>query len=71
MGGTSWCVPRKGTMGYNTVMRIRHGEPAKVAEHVKEIERKKAKSTMTINLSIETPKAKPGRRTVKATVAKE
>lgn len=73
LGGTSWCVPKKGTVGYNTVMRIRHGEPAKVAEHVKEIERKKAKTTMTISLDspkakADVPAIKPVRRTVKAKV---
>jgi hypothetical protein len=77
LGGTSWCVPKKGTAGYNTVMRIRHGEPAKVAEHVKEIERKKAKSSMTISLDspkvkeelkVEIPMTKPARRKVKAKV---
>lgn len=80
LGGTSWCVPKKGTAGYNMVMRIRHGEPVKVAEHVKEIERKKAKSSMTISLDtpkakakeeeakVEVPMTKPARRKVKAKV---
>lgn len=65
VGGTSWCIPRKGTPGYDTVMRIRHGEPVKVKEHVKEIERKEKRS-MTINLS--EPSPKPMRRKIKAVV---
>ena len=32
LGGTSWCLPRKGTPGYETVMAIRRGEPAKTRE---------------------------------------
>jgi hypothetical protein len=74
LGGTSWCVPKKGTVGYNTVMKIRRGEPATVAEHVKEIERKKVKTSMAISLDnpeadkMDVAATKPARRTVKAKV---
>jgi hypothetical protein len=77
MGGTSWCVPKKGTVGYNTVMKIRRGEPATVAEHVKEIERKKVKTSMAISLdspkeekveTVDVPTINLTRRTVKAKV---
>ena len=34
LGGTSWCIPRKGTAGYETVMAIRRGEPKKSREEM-------------------------------------
>jgi hypothetical protein len=41
LGGTSWCIPRKGTAGYDTVMKIRRGEEAKTTkELIDELERK-------------------------------
>lgn len=58
LGGTSWCLPRKGTPGYETVMAIRRGEPAKsreetVAEIVKEKKssrKKRVRVTQTVSL---------------------
>lgn len=41
LGGTSWCIPRKGTPGYETVMKIRRGEEAKTPKEIMdELERK-------------------------------
>lgn len=34
LGGTSWCVPRKGTPAYDTVMRIRAGEKMKTPKEL-------------------------------------
>ena len=40
-GMPSWCIPRKGTPGYDMVMRIRQGEKAKsFKELTAELERK-------------------------------
>jgi hypothetical protein len=54
----SWCIPRKGTPGYERVMRIRQGEQAKsFKEVVAELERKtggkpnKEKKSAKIDLS--------------------
>ena len=63
LGGTSWCLPRKGTPGYETVMAIRRGEPAKtreeaVAEAVKEKKaprKKRIKVSKTISLERQQP----------------
>lgn len=56
-GGTSWCIPRKGTPGYNTVMRIRRGEPTSVKEHVRVMERKEKRS-MQMSLTEPMPTAR-------------
>ena len=41
LGMPSWCVPRKGTVGHESIMRIRKGEPTKTPkEIVDELERK-------------------------------
>lgn len=56
-GSPSWCIPRKGTPAYESIMRIRRGEPEKtVRERVQELEakspaQKKERKTMTINIS--------------------
>lgn len=57
-GMPSWCVPRKGTPGYERVMRIRQGEQTKgFKEVLEDLERKtsgkpkKEKKTMAIDLS--------------------
>jgi hypothetical protein len=81
MGGTSWCVPKKGTVGYNTVMKIRRGDEAKTIKQLKEdLERKtggkkkEEKKSMAISLDgpkeekVDVPTIKPVRRTVKAKV---
>ena len=56
-GMPSWCVPRKGTPGYDMVMRIRQGEkPKTFKELTAELERKtggkpkEEKTSMRINL---------------------
>ena len=52
-GSPSWCIPRKGTVGYESVMRIRRGEPEKsVRERVEELEAR-------------TPKEKKERKTIR------
>jgi hypothetical protein len=44
LGGTSWCVPRKGTGAYEQVMRIRKGEQPKTPkELIADLEAKTAK----------------------------
>jgi hypothetical protein len=57
-GMPSWCVPRKGTPGYERVMRIRQGEQTKgFKEVLEDLERKtsgkpkKEKTSMAIDLS--------------------
>ena len=57
-GMPSWCVPRKGTPGYDRVMRIRQGEQTKgFKEVLEDLERKtsgkpkKEKKSMAIDLS--------------------
>ena len=57
-GMPSWCVPRKGTPGYERVMRIRQGEQTKgFKEVLEDLERKtsgkpkKDKKSMAIDLS--------------------
>lgn len=57
LGGTSWCLPRKGTPGYETVMAIRRGEPAKtreetVAEIVKGEPKPKKRIRVKQNISL-------------------
>jgi hypothetical protein len=56
-GMPSWCVPRKGTPGYERVMRIRQGEQTKgFKEVLEDLERKtsgkpkKEKTSLTIDL---------------------
>lgn len=34
LGMPSWCVPRKGTEGYKSVMRIRKGEPVDTPKEI-------------------------------------
>jgi hypothetical protein len=57
-GMPSWCVPRKGTPGYERVMRIRQGEQTKgFKEVLEDLERKtagkpkKEKKSMAIDLA--------------------
>jgi hypothetical protein len=57
-GMPSWCIPRKGTPGYDRVMRIRQGEkPKSFKELTDELERKtggkpkKEKKSVKIDLS--------------------
>lgn len=57
-GMPSWCIPRKGTPGYERVMRIRQGEkPKSFKELTDELERKtggkpkKEKKSVKIDLS--------------------
>jgi len=75
LGGTAWCIPRKGTAGYEAVMRIRKGEQMKTPkELIADLEAKTSKPkvekrSMTISLS--EPSPKPKRQTVKDTVAKD
>jgi len=58
-GSPSWCIPRKGTVGYESVMRIRRGEPEKsVRERVEELEAR-------------TPKEKKERKTIRVKLTKE
>lgn len=58
-GSPSWCIPRKGTAGYDSIMRIRRGEPEKsVRERIEEIEakspkQKKERKTIKIKLTAE------------------
>jgi hypothetical protein len=56
-GSPSWCIPRKGTPGYNAVMRIRKGEKMETAKDIIDrLERKtvgkskKDKKTMNIKV---------------------
>lgn len=56
-GSPSWCIPRKGTRGYEAVMRIRRGETIETPkEIIDRLERKttgkskKEKKTMTIKV---------------------
>ena len=52
-GSPSWCIPRKGTPAYDSIMRIRKGEPEKsVRERIEELEAK-------------SPKQKKERKTIK------
>ena len=40
-GSPSWCLPRKNTVGYDAVMRIRKGEDVKTPKQIiDELERK-------------------------------
>ena len=70
-GMPSWCIPRKGTPGYESVMRIRRGDEVETPKQIMDrMERKTVgkskveKRTMTISLdgkggeTMETPKAK-------------
>lgn len=81
LGGTSWCIPRKGTAGYETIMKIRKGEETKTPQQlIAELERKTGgkpkaeKRSMSISLDASAPEPKPEpkkKRTVKAKVPKE
>ena len=60
-GMPSWCIPRKGTSAYDTVMKIRRGETTETPKQIMDrLERKtvgkgkKEKTSMTI--SLEEPK---------------
>jgi hypothetical protein len=82
LGGTAWCIPRKGTPAYEQIMKIRKGEEVKTPKQlIDELEKKTGgkpktpKKSMTISLEEkkeekkeEKPKKK---RTVKAMVKKE
>lgn len=81
LGGTAWCIPKKGTPAYDMVMKIRKGEEAKTPKQlIAELEKKTGakpkaeKKSMSISLEdkpkAESPKPKK-RRTVKAKVPKE
>ena len=57
-GMPSWCVPRKGTVGYEAVMRIRKGEETKTPKQIiDQLERKtkgkpkKEKKSMKIDVN--------------------
>ena len=60
-GSPSWCIPRKGTAAYDSIMRIRRGEPEKsVRERVQELEakspkQKKERKTIRVKLTAEPP----------------
>lgn len=63
LGGTAWCIPKKGTPAYDVIMKIRKGEDVKTPkELIAELERKTGgkpkaeKKSMTISLE-EKPKA--------------
>ena len=54
-GKSEWCIPRKGTRGYETVQRIREGEKMKtpkelLAELEKKTKPKMPKTSMKIDL---------------------
>ena len=41
VGMPSWCIPRKNTVGYDAIMRIRKGEEVKTPKQIiDELERK-------------------------------
>jgi len=57
VGGTAWCIPRKGTPAYDQIMKIRKGEEVKTPKQlIDELEKKTGgkpktpKKSMTINL---------------------
>ena len=59
-GMPSWCIPRKGTTAYETVMKIRRGEKRETPQEIiDKLERKtvgkgkKEKKSMTISLGEE------------------
>lgn len=40
-GSPSWCIPRKGTLAYNSIMKIQKGEPVQTPkELIDKLERK-------------------------------
>lgn len=56
-GSPSWCIPRKGTPGYESIMRIRKGEPTETPKQIMDrLERKtvgkskKEKKSLTITI---------------------
>lgn len=70
-GSPSWCIPRKGTVGYETILKIRQGQDVKTPKQIMdELERKTVgkpkteKRSMTVSLTqpeMEKPKPKPKR----------
>lgn len=64
LGGTGWCIPRKGTPAYEQIMKIRRGEEMKTPkELIADLEKKTGakpkveKKSMTISLD-DKPKPK-------------
>ena len=62
LGGTGWCIPRRGTPAYETIMKIRKGEEAKTPKQLREeLEHKTGgkpkveKKSMTIDISVSAP----------------
>ena len=56
-GMPSWCIPRKGTPGYESIMKIRKGEPIETPKQIMDrLERKtagkskKEKKSLTMTL---------------------
>lgn len=56
-GMPSWCIPRKNTPGYESIMKIRKGEPTETPKQIMDrLERKtagkskKEKKSMTMTL---------------------
>lgn len=45
-GNPAWCVPRKGTSGYETVQKIRKGEKTMTTQQLREELEKKTKAKM-------------------------
>jgi len=57
-GMPSWCIPRKGTAGYDSIMRIRRGEktktPHEIAEETKHKKKeRKPRKSMKVKLDDE------------------
>jgi hypothetical protein len=60
-GSPSWCVPRKGTVGYETVTRIRQGQEVKTPKQIiDDLERKSVGKSKTerksATISLDAPK---------------
>lgn len=60
-GMPSWCIPRKGTAPYETVMKLRRGEPTETPkEIIDKLERKTVgkgkKEKVSVSISLESPK---------------
>lgn len=78
-GSPSWCIPRKGTVGYDTVNRIRQGQEVKTPKQIMdELERKTVgkpkteRRSATISLDVPTmepEKPKPKRIRAKVPVS--
>lgn len=67
-GMPSWCIPRRGTAPYETVMKLRRGEPTETPkEIIDKIERKTIgkgkKEKKSMSISLETPKSKAKEQT--------